>query len=70
MKYIFLAGTAETVRIAQEQGGHSGRGYLLSGQSTGAGQEMFVQITKLLLEFLNPGSGLEKRWILIPQLQH
>lgn len=70
MKYIFLAGTAETVQVAQEQGVHDGRGYLPSVQSAGADQEMFVQVTKLLLQFLNPESGLEKRWILIPQLQH
>lgn len=51
MKYIFLAGTAETVRVAQEQGGHAGRGYLPSGQSIGADQELFVQITKSCLNF-------------------
>lgn len=68
--YIFLAGTADTVRVAQEQGGHAGRGCLPSGQPTGADQEMFVQIIKLLLWFLNPERGLEKRWILILQLQH
>lgn len=61
MKYIFLAGTADTVGVAQEQGGHAGRGYLPSGQPPEADQEMFVQIRKLLLQFPNPERGMEKR---------
>lgn len=60
MKYICLAGTADTVRVAQEPGGHAGRGYLPSGQPAGADQEVFVQITKLLLQFLNPEGGWRK----------
>lgn len=68
MKYIFLADTAGTVWIAQEQGGYAGRCYLPSGQSIGGRSGDVCMDKKVLLEFLNPDCGQGKGWILILQL--